>query len=331
MKSIIRLFAIILNVTTSYGFQPRNPVAASVFQGDSSNRIRIALVAMKSNFSDYSALEVNQTNIKENIRRHLYFIDRAADQGADFVGFPELSLSGYHFSENTTWLDREGAEVIAIAAKAREKKIYVCIGLAEKDADGHRWNTQIVIGPNGNIIGWHHKNFLTEETHTQPGTDQNIFIVKGCRMGIAICADGSNFSYLKKLAYKGAQIIFAPHATAGDGTMNGWYAFRSRWAGKWDGQMTHSDGTIIGVEAEAPSGGWISQLKVFAALVNNAGLYNLRFDPPVEENQDVNSGWAGGAWVIGPDGKTMSRISPTTITTDGMEEMLVCDIDLPDF
>ena len=52
--------------------------------------------------------KANQANLKANIERHFYFIDRAAAQGAEFIGFPELSLNGYNFSTTTTWTPPSG-------------------------------------------------------------------------------------------------------------------------------------------------------------------------------------------------------------------------------
>jgi predicted amidohydrolase len=103
----------------------------------------MALVNPKCLYSDGADATQNAAHLKANLARHLYFIDRATAEGAEFVGFPELSLNGYHFSERMTWLKLDGPEVQGLAAKAKEKKIYVSAGLAEEDASGKHWNTQI--------------------------------------------------------------------------------------------------------------------------------------------------------------------------------------------
>ena len=116
-------------------------------------RLRMALVNLKSLYSDGPSDAANRASVQANLKRHLYFIDKAAAEGAEFVGFPELSLSGYHFSNNMTWLSLDGPEVKALREKAAEKGVYLSGGIAEKDANGKKWNTHFVIDPTGRIIG----------------------------------------------------------------------------------------------------------------------------------------------------------------------------------
>src|SRR5262249_30166598 len=119
--------------------------------------LKMALINLKSLYSDGADAKVNKANIEANLKRHLYFIDKAAADGAEFVGFPELSVNGYHFSDNMTWLRLDGPEVKALRDRAADKGVYVAAGIAEKDADGKKWNTHFIIDPKGRIIGHHHK------------------------------------------------------------------------------------------------------------------------------------------------------------------------------
>jgi predicted amidohydrolase len=269
--------------------------------------LKMALVNMKSQFSDGPDAAANRAAIQVNLDRHLYFIDKAAAQGADFVGFPELSLNGYHFSKNMTWLSLDGPEVRALQKKAVERGIYISVGLAVEDADGKRWNVQIVIDPQGRIIGMHRKIWLTKEKgFVEAGSEHRVFDVKGIKMGIAICADGTDRKNLQALVDNGARLIYGPHANTTGGTTAGWYKFRSAWGGP---------------------DGWIAQLKVHAALHNHAGLYGADFDPP--SGKDANTGWASGAWFIGPDGKTLAQMPASTQRGDSREYVLIQEIPIP--
>jgi predicted amidohydrolase len=282
---------------------PAAPVAAAAPQR---GQLRMALVNMRCFTSDSYDPECNRWNIRANLKRHLYFIDEAAARGAEFVGFPELSLNGYHFSSGTTWLSLDGPEVRALQAKAKERGLYVGAGLAEQDADGHRWNTHFVVDPQGRIVGRHHKIYLTdEEGYTRAGTDHAVFEVKGAKMGIAICADGTDFANLQALAKNGARIIYGPHATHNDGTTAGWYRFRAPWAG---------------------ADGWIARLQVTAALHNHAGMYHAQFQPPAP--MFANAGWCSGAWFIGPHGQTLARMPSSTKSSDSHEYVLMHDVPL---
>jgi predicted amidohydrolase len=279
-------------------------------QGPSADRnpghLKMALVSMKSLYSDGDDAETNRANLRANLKRHLYFIDELAAQGAEFIGFPELSLNGYHFSGHMTWLSLDGPEVKALAQKAAEKKVYVSAGLAEQDADGKRWNTQVVIDPKGKVVGRHHKIYLTKEKgFTEAGTEHPVFEVKGVKMGIAICADGSERKNLQALVDNGARIIYGPHANTTGGTTAGWYRFRTPWAGP---------------------DGWVAQLKVHALLHNHAGLYNPTFKPPAD--RDANTGWASGSWVIGPDGRTLAQMPPSARKADSQEFVLLYNVPI---
>jgi predicted amidohydrolase len=266
----------------------------------------MALVNLKSVTSDGADVAANQKNIKANLDRHLYFIDKATAQGAEFVGFPELSINGYHFSKDMTWLSLSGPEAQVLAKKAIEKKIYVSAGMAEKDAQGKCWNTQFVLGPDGKVVGWHHKIWLTaEKGFTEAGTDHNVFEVKGAKMGISICADGTAKDNVKALVDNGAKIIYGPHANTTGSTIAGWYNFRKDWGGP---------------------DGWIAEFKVHAALHNHAALYNPDFNPPV--TSDSSTRWASGSWFIGPDGATLAQMPTSTDRNDSKEFILIHDVPL---
>ncbi|HZE97941.1 MAG TPA: carbon-nitrogen hydrolase family protein [Planctomycetota bacterium] len=266
--------------------------------------LKMALVNLKSVTSDGTDPAANAAAIQANLKRHADFIDRLASDGVEFVGFPELSVNGYHFSKTMTWLRLDGPEVQALQKKAVDKRVYVSAGIAEIDADGKTWNTQIVIDPGGKLLGSHHKVYLTKENgFTEKGTDHNVFEVKGVKLGISTCADGSDRKNLDALVGNGAKIIYGPHANTTGGTTAGWYKFRAAWGG--------------------PEG-WIAQLKVTAALHNHAGLYNPDYGAPA--GADANTGWASGSWFIGPDGATLSQMPPSTQKSDSKEYVLIQNI-----
>jgi hypothetical protein len=286
----------------------------------------MALVNLRCLSSHGADASANQAAIRTNLDRHLYFVDRVTAEGAEFVGFPELSLNGYWYSQTMIWLKLDGPEVRTLAKKAIEKGVYIAAGMAEQDAAGKRWNTHFVLGPNGQIVGWHHKLWLTDDkAFAEAGTDHNVFDVKGLKMGITTCADGSNYANLKALADNGAQLIYGPHANTTGSTIAGWYKFRARWGGKWDGKMVPADPKSPDPQAQWPTGGWCHQLKVYAALHNHAAYYNPAFDPPPGPNTPLK-GWASGAWFIGPDGATLNQMPTSTQRTDSKEWVLMFNV-----
>src|SRR5262245_34627501 len=71
------------------------------------DQLRMALVNIKSLYTDFPDAKTNEKNLQANLDRHFYFIDKLA-KDADFIGFPELSVNGYRFSKNMTWLNLDG-------------------------------------------------------------------------------------------------------------------------------------------------------------------------------------------------------------------------------
>ena len=200
----------------------------------------------------------------------------------------------------------DGPEVRVLRQKAAEKGIYLSAGIAEQDVQGKKWNTQFILDPQGRILGTHHKLRLTKEQgYTEAGTDHNVFDVKGMKMGISTCADGTERENLQNLVDHGAQLIYGPHANSTGGTTAGWYRFRAAWGGP---------------------DGWIAQIKVYAALHNHAALYNAEFDPPA--GKDSKAGWASGAWFIGPDGRTLAQMPSSTQKTDSREFILIYNVPI---
>lgn len=269
--------------------------------------LKMALVNIRSVYTDGLDAKANQANLEANLKRHEYFIHSLSAKGVDFIGFPELSLNGYRFSKNMTWLSLEGPEVQSLQKLAIEKKIYISVGLALKDAEGKTWNAQIVIDPQGRIIGLHKKIWLTQEKgFAEAGREYQVFDVKGLKMGIVICADGTDKKNLQALKERGAQVIYGPHANTTGGTTAGWYKFRAPWGGP---------------------NGWIAELNVYAALHNNAGLYHSDFAPPPGPN--TNLGFASGAWFISPTGQTLAQMPPSAKKTDSTEYVLIHSIPIP--
>ena len=290
--------------------------------------LRMALVNIRTCPSDLPDAAQGRAVLRQNLDRHLAFIDRAAAQGAEFVGFPELSINGYRFGRNMLWLSVDGPELRTLAAAAKKHRVYVSAGLAERDPEGRTWNTQVVIGPDGRLLGRQRKIWLTaEKGHVESSTARQIVDVKGLRMGIVICADGSDYHNLKALVDAGARLIYAPHCNSTGSTTAGWYRFRARWGGTWDGTSTAELPTSNdGPQAKVPAGGWIHSLGVHAALHNHAGRYNPALVPPPAGG--TADRWASGAWFIGPDGRTLAQMPSSTDRADSIEHILIHDVPL---
>ena len=100
------------------------------------------------------------------------------------------------------------------AEQAKQHGMHVVVGLVERDQ--HLiYNTAILLGPDGALIGKYRKVTLprTEiEAGVTPGTEYPVFTTKLGRIGIMICYDGFFPEPARQLAVHGAEIIAFPVA-----------------------------------------------------------------------------------------------------------------------
>jgi predicted amidohydrolase len=141
----------------------------------------------------------------------------AAKQGAQIICTPEGFLEGYIVQTATMETYRalceeipDGPYVKKMRDLARELKVYIVAGLAEKDA-GRQYNSAIIISPDGRIVARHRKvHNADDEPHNTTGTEFSAFDTSLARVGMMICYDRQMPESARLLAVKGAQIILTP-------------------------------------------------------------------------------------------------------------------------
>jgi len=146
-------------------------------------------------------------------------IAEAAGQGARLVAFPEVFVAGYPYwnwlmtpIEGSVWFERlcraaitiPGPEVSRLCAAAREHQCVVVIGVNERDprALGTLYNTNIIIGADGSILGRHRKLVPTwAEKLTWAGGDGSSLRVYDTPVGpLGTLACGENTNTLARFA-----------------------------------------------------------------------------------------------------------------------------------
>jgi predicted amidohydrolase len=159
------------------------------------------------------SIQINEE--KKNLQNILKFIDVAADQGSDIIAFPECSNNGYvfdnlqHAFEKATPIPGPFTEILA--KKARDRNIFVVIGLSEQGPYPQLWNSGILIDAKGKIAGKYQKNYLAsvEKLWFHPSkTGFPVFHTELGNIGIFICADGRIFENVRLLTLSGADILF---------------------------------------------------------------------------------------------------------------------------
>lgn len=165
-----------------------------------------------------------------NFRLMEKFAREAAERGAQVVATPEGFLEGYVANQHRSpGLDREryfsvgealdGPMLTRAAALARELKIYLLIGFAERRQD-RMYNTAVIFSPEGKIASHYSKaHTANDEPFNSKGTDFQVANTPLGRWGTLICFDRQLPETARILALRGAQFILVP-AWGGYGEMN---------------------------------------------------------------------------------------------------------------
>ncbi|TYO96218.1 nitrilase family protein [Desulfallas thermosapovorans] len=150
-----------------------------------------------------------------NLNKMESFVKEAAGQKVDIICFPELSVQGY--SRNCSGPTAEslpGPSSERIMTMARRYNLVVLAGLAEASPTGRPYITQLVAYPNGKLLKYR-KTHLgnSEKPNFTPGAELPVFGHDKLNFGVQICWDLHFPEVTAILSLKGAEIVFAPHAS----------------------------------------------------------------------------------------------------------------------
>lgn len=150
----------------------------------------------------------------EGLDRTLAMVDSAASQGVDLAVLPECSYPGYYlgltgdpFKAVERWEDA----LQRFRDRARKHRVYVALGIAEKDGS-KLYNSAFLIDRDGGIVGRARKTFLwhVDSKWFTPGDEYRVFETEFGPIGMLVCADGRLPEISRALALKGARIILDP-------------------------------------------------------------------------------------------------------------------------
>jgi predicted amidohydrolase len=109
------------------------------------------------------------------VERMLALLHDAHGRGAELVVYPELALTTFFprwffedEAEIDSWFETEmpSVDTKPLFDEAARLGVGFCLGFAEKTPEGHRYNTQVLVGRDGREIGRYRKVHL-------PGHDQH--------------------------------------------------------------------------------------------------------------------------------------------------------------
>lgn len=168
-------------------------------------------------------LRVAWLDPKQNVERMLALGEEAVQAGpVDVLVFPELSNVGYVTERDPAFAPRymELAEPIPgptterLGGFARQHGVWVVVGLCEMHpvVRPSVYNTAVLIGPSGEVVGKHRKAHLpAEEKHYfYRGRALEVWDTELGRAGLAVCYDVMFPETLRVLTLLGAEIFFCP-------------------------------------------------------------------------------------------------------------------------
>jgi N-carbamoylputrescine amidase len=168
-----------------------------------------------------------------NLRKAEALARQAAAAGARIICFPELCTTIYFCFENNPEHFRfaepvPGPAVNRMQQVARETASVLVFPLYENDG-GTLYNTAVVIGPDGGIIGKYRKNSIPRILQTlkagETPADEGFYFTPGdlgfpvfdtpfgVRIGILICYDRHFPEAARILGLQGAHLVLVPTAT----------------------------------------------------------------------------------------------------------------------
>ena len=167
--------------------------------------IRIALVQMQSETG----------MIDKNMEKIYSFTRQAAEKKADIICFPELCMQGYHREKSPPLAEPiPGESSEAIIRLAVQEGIIVLAGLAEQSGTEKPYITQLLAFPGGDWAVYRKTHLgKSEAPYFSPGDKLPVFSSAQASFGVEICWDLHFPEVSAILSLKGAEIIFAPHAS----------------------------------------------------------------------------------------------------------------------
>lgn len=164
--------------------------------------LRVALISMRH--------EVGR--LSSNMDRMERWLDRAMKKKPGFVGFPEFAMTGWTYDEAEA-LSLRAAALSRMDRWAMDRGVWIGAPFVERRG-GRLYNTTLLTGPDGRAGAMRKVNLVTGESERYtPGSQFPVFDVAGCALGVATCADATRFEMIHLLSLRGAEVVFAPHAS----------------------------------------------------------------------------------------------------------------------
>ena len=172
--------------------------------------LTLALVQIDTKLGDLAA----------NLEHVLQLTEEAAGQGAEFIVFPELALTGYNqelLGHKLVELALTPADepIQQLARAAGQHNVHLVVGFIERRTiPGVVYNSIVICGPDGSVLRTYAKShlFSSENLHFRPGASVSILNTEHGVIGPMICMDIGYPEVARILSLQGAELLLAPSA-----------------------------------------------------------------------------------------------------------------------
>ncbi len=162
-------------------------------------------------------MDCDPGNIKSNMEKISFYSYKAREKGSDIVVFPEMVDTGYNMDiirkNACAWDESDDNCPFSIIKKAAlDNKINIICNISEK-VNKKIYNTTLVSGLNGNLIGKYRKNHLAdfsplnEGSCITPGRDLVVVEINNIKFGLLTCYDLRFPEMSRALVLRGADIL----------------------------------------------------------------------------------------------------------------------------
>ena len=209
LKSLVAVAIALALVCGAYAVAQDTAPAEPASQQAKPTTVRVAGIVLKWARGDKEA----------NLRRIEPMIREAAAGGAQIVVTTECFLDGYAIADKSIPLEvyralgetiPDGPHYRRLAALADELDVHLVAGMLEADGE-KRFNTAVLIDPDGKLIGKYHKQKLGHESvRNTPGEESLVFDTPYGRAALLICADRTEKDIVRRFCEGGAEFLICP-------------------------------------------------------------------------------------------------------------------------
>lgn len=164
----------------------------------------VAIVQVESSVGDVAA----------SVAKHEAWIECSVENGADFVVFPEGSLTGYSIERaSETAIELCDDAVRQVESYAQSCGVAVGFGLAEVREDGAAPFATYVVSDGENRLVYRKTHLgASEQSAFSAGGGIPVAVVKGLAVGVQLCWEAHIPDITSTLRAKGAELVVMPHA-----------------------------------------------------------------------------------------------------------------------